>query len=274
MPMPITDGRRKALKAQGKLIRANLEIRHYNSFKDFFDDNSIGTFENYINIIRSTLRHSLVLLERNVDECFINQFHPWILGTMYLNMDIQLISDDYSCSVFMVEYVNKSNRGMGDLRRKLREISEKNPNADHITLIRKVAKKFLNSVEMSVQEVAWFELVDILDNKKYVQLYNEKQDLIMERRKLYEANINMDLIMTEIEAMCVLNDNENSIEEGNSQEREKTVFQNNDNNDDIDVTAHRVKTNIASIGKRDCVSAADYCEIMRTTNFKQRELVL
>lgn len=82
MPMPITDGRRKALKAQAKLIRANLEVRHYNSFKDFFDDNNIGTFENYFNIIRFTLRRSLVLLERNVDECFINLFHPWILGTM------------------------------------------------------------------------------------------------------------------------------------------------------------------------------------------------
>lgn len=46
------------------------------------------------------------------------------------------------------------------------------------------------------------ELVDILDNKKYIQLYNENQDLIMDRRKLY--------------AMCVLNENENSRDEDDS----------------------------------------------------------
>lgn len=46
------------------------------------------------------------------------------------------------------------------------------------------------------------ELVDILDNKKYIQLYNENQDLIMDRRKLY--------------AMCVLNENENSGDEDDS----------------------------------------------------------
>lgn len=117
------------------------------------------------------------------------------------------------------------------------------------------------------------ELVDILDNKKYIQLYNENQDLIMERHKLYEANINMDLIMSEIEAMCALNENENN---GDEEERENTVIYNNpiDNNDDFDVRTHKVKTNISLIGKRNCVSAADYCEIMRTTNLKQRELVL
>lgn len=46
------------------------------------------------------------------------------------------------------------------------------------------------------------ELVDILDNKKYIQLYNENQDLIIDRRKLY--------------AMCVLNENENSRDEDDS----------------------------------------------------------
>lgn len=86
-------------------------------------------------------------------------------------MDIQLISDDYSCAVYMVEYVNKSNRGMGDLHRKLRELSEKNSNADHITLIREVAKKFLNSIDMSVQEAAWFLLQQPMSSASRIVIY-------------------------------------------------------------------------------------------------------
>lgn len=395
-PLKSTDIRRGDLRKQAINIRKNLETRKYSTLKEFFDDNNIGTFANYFNIIRSTLYRPTTIFKRSMDQCFTNQFHPFIAGIFNSNMDIQFILDEYSCAAYVVEYVNKSNRGLGDLRRQLQEISSKNSDADHLTLIKLVAKKFLNSVEMSAQEAAWFllrqpmsqasrsviyiptgdpttrlknrkskkfmdeeglneestdiwslnliekyedrpedlndiylaefasnytvvgkiykkrtipaiirynnyktsnlnnymrekvmlflafrcELVDILDQNKYIQLYNDEinQKLIMERRKIYEANIDIELILAEVEAMCVLNENNtvNMDEENNGEQNNNVMEDNSDDLNDAIPNFNRYinNKNVAEIGKRNCMDAEQYCKQMRTTNEKQRELIL
>ena len=42
------------------------------------------------------------------------------------NMDIQFILDQYSCASYVVEYINKSNRGMSNLQNEMIKICEKN----------------------------------------------------------------------------------------------------------------------------------------------------
>lgn len=124
------------------------------------------------------------------------------------------------------------------------------------------------------------ELVDILDQNKYVQLYNdeENQKLILERQKIYEANIDIDLILAEIEAMCVLNENATvDSENENKKEQNNNVMEENsdDLNDAIpNFISHLNTKKIAEIGQRSCMNAEQYCQKMRTTNEKQRELIL
>jgi hypothetical protein len=70
-------------------------------------------------------------------------------------MDLQIILDEYSCAAYVVEYVNKSNRGISHLHRELLKLHEDNPEITEDELMKKTAVKMLNAVEMSAQEAAW-----------------------------------------------------------------------------------------------------------------------
>lgn len=62
------------------------------------------------------------------------------------NIDIQFILDEYSCA----EYVNKSARGMNNLRRELTTMMQEHPDQDYTGQLKALSIKLLNAVEMSV----------------------------------------------------------------------------------------------------------------------------
>lgn len=393
IPLASSDPRRQELRLQAAEIRQNLENRQYQTIPDFFKDNSITSYKSYLNLIRSTLTRPTVLLKRNMDQIHINSFHPWIAGVLNSNMDIQFILDEYSCAAYVVGYVNKTERGMGNLRRQMQDLSDQNPDADHLSLMKMVSIKFLNAIEMTSQEASWFllrqnmshfsrdvkyiptglpserhkyrktkkcmdaegladdsrdvwtfniiekyedrppelenvylaefvsdyvqqtktkeykkraksiiirynqyksddltnftremvllfipfrsEIVDILDRDKFKEVYNENTDLIMSRRKIYEANINIDGLLAEIEALMNMGPDDDP-QECSSPEivriREEGLPE---NNDDIFKLPVPVNKSISAVGHRTQVmSAAKYCAMMRTTNARQKELLL
>ncbi|GFX42884.1 ATP-dependent DNA helicase PIF1 [Trichonephila clavipes] len=65
---------------------------------------------------------------------------------------------EYSCAAYVVEYVNKSNRGIRNLHQELIKIQEQNPEKEYVEIMKLLRVKFLNTVEMSSQEVAWYLL--------------------------------------------------------------------------------------------------------------------
>ena len=70
-------------------------------------------------------------------------------------MDLQIILDAYSCAAYVVEYVNKSERGIGQLHRELTKLHETNPEFDEVQLMTAIGLKSLNNIEMCAQEAAW-----------------------------------------------------------------------------------------------------------------------
>lgn len=90
-------------------------------------------------------------------------------------MDLRFILDAYSCAAYVVEYVNKSARDMDNLNRIFKSI-DKNPDFNVEVHYKQIGINILKSDEMSDQE-------------------------ILNRRKLYDANIDIDL-----KAMCVLDE--------------------------------------------------------------------
>lgn len=158
LPLRKEDPKYKEFQLQAKKIRFNLETVSYKSLKHFFEENKIGTYQNYLNIVRSYIKKPTIILKRDITQCFVNPFNSWLLANLNSNMDIQFIVNEMSCAAYIVDYVNKSDRGIGSLRRKLYDLYEKNPEKSEIELIKMVAKSFLNCVEMSAQEAAWYLL--------------------------------------------------------------------------------------------------------------------
>ncbi len=157
LPMSKQDGRRQKLQDVAKQLRLSIEERSYSTVSEFLIHNNL-TINCYLDVIRATLHRPTVIFQRNFKQICTKTFHPWISGTLNSNMDLQFILDEYSCAAYVVEYVNKSARGMSHLHRELLKLTEENVDADYTSLIKKVGIRLLNMVEMSAQAAAWYLL--------------------------------------------------------------------------------------------------------------------
>ena len=122
------------------------------------------------------------------------------------------------------------------------------------------------------------EVRDILDRDKFLQIYDARSEEIMNCRKEFQNNIDIDALMEEIQALCILEEEQRRDERDSNgvagpalERREADAVAPND--DDFDI-AQRA-SNVTAVGRRSNVMAKqDYCELMHKTNFEQRELIL
>lgn len=76
---------------------------------------------------------------------------------MRSNMDIQFVLDPYGCIGYIVDYINKSSRGLSRLLRNCVE-NFKNGNFSLRQRLKSVANTFYNGTEVSAQDAAWCRL--------------------------------------------------------------------------------------------------------------------
>ncbi|XP_062569582.1 uncharacterized protein LOC134231612 [Saccostrea cucullata] len=94
------------------------------------------------------------ILKRNPDEMWTNQYNACLLKCWDANMDIQYILDPFSCIVYIISYISKSEREMGMLLKQTRvESAEGNLSARQT--IRKIGSAYLNHREVSAQEAVY-----------------------------------------------------------------------------------------------------------------------
>lgn len=157
IPITAGDGRLQQLNRKAAKMREALETKVYDSLDAFLVDSSC-TYDYYLDVIRSSIRRPTVLLKRSMTQLWTNPFNPWIAEKLKSNMDLQFVLEEFSCAAYVVEYVNKTNRGISSLHRDLIKLQEEHPDQDYNGLLKKVSIKMLNSVEMSAQEAAWYLL--------------------------------------------------------------------------------------------------------------------
>lgn len=108
----------------------------------------------YILATRATIKHPKIFLKRAPKDCRINGYNKKILLLMRSNMDIQFVLDAYACIGYIVDYINKSARGLSrllrmcieDCRRGNKTIKQQMTSLAHI---------LYDSTEVSSQEAAW-----------------------------------------------------------------------------------------------------------------------
>lgn len=158
VPMATSDTRRNNLaKLYNQLWKA-LEENDYIDIDHFFKDHNINSNEFYLDVLRAGITRPKVFLKRNTTEKWINPFNPFILNCLGSNTDIQFIIEEYSCAAYVVEYVNKTNRGISNLQRKIITTMNEHPEFDFVEITRKLSIDMLNAVEITSQEAAWYLL--------------------------------------------------------------------------------------------------------------------
>ncbi|XP_044575084.1 uncharacterized protein LOC123258884 [Cotesia glomerata] len=137
-------------------IRINFENNDYDSIDDYYKSNNIRSDEEYKDILRSGISRPRIFYKRHPSEKWHNTFNPFVFNVLKSNMDFQIITEEYSSAAYVVEYVNKTNRGISNLQRKIIEVMNKNPEFDIVEITHKMSVDMLNTIEMSSQEAAWY----------------------------------------------------------------------------------------------------------------------
>ncbi|KAJ8677547.1 hypothetical protein QAD02_013334 [Eretmocerus hayati] len=113
-----------------------------------------SSHEEYILAIRSSLKHAKLFLKRKNDEVAINAYNKIILALLESNMDIQFVTNIYSCITYIVKYVTKIDFGMTKMLRETANGAQ-DGNTDSTRRLRKIANKFLNSNVMTAQKAVY-----------------------------------------------------------------------------------------------------------------------
>lgn len=106
----------------------------------------------YQQAIGCSSRGTQIVLQRNVKEIHTNNYNPTMLKIWKANMDIQYAYDPYACIAYMVAYITKNEREMGQL---LKTISDMGHSNAWYQRMKKVGKAFLNAREVSAQEAVY-----------------------------------------------------------------------------------------------------------------------
>ncbi|KAG5666323.1 hypothetical protein PVAND_014358 [Polypedilum vanderplanki] len=147
------------------------KIRDLNKkIQDMLNDKpeEIGTFEEmlhkldctldlYLLATRANLKHPTIFIKREPKNTRVNVYNKLILPLMRSNMDIQFVLDPYSGIAYIVDYVNKSSRGLSKLLRECVEETKRGNKSLKETL-KSLAHILYNSSEISAQEAAWCRL--------------------------------------------------------------------------------------------------------------------
>ena len=115
------------------------------------------TYDTYIFALRTTIKVPTIFLRRNLAEIRINNYNMLCLKAWRANMDIQYITNSYSCAVYISSYITKGQRGMSELLKAASE--EAHSSSSNIReQVRTIGNKFLNNVEISAQEAVYLLL--------------------------------------------------------------------------------------------------------------------
>ena len=112
------------------------------------------TLDEYTFAIRTQLKNPKVFLKRDLKDIRVNGYNVEILKLHRANIDIQFILDPYSCVQYILNYLNKPDRGMSKLLREAaEEVKAGNLSIQH--RLRIIGDRYLKATEISAQEAVY-----------------------------------------------------------------------------------------------------------------------
>lgn len=123
------------------------------TFDQFLQSISVSYTE-YIDIIRSSLTKSKIFFDVDLANIYLHPFPEKILRLQRANVDIQFVLDAYACCTYIVDYINKTDRGLGKM---LDEVfrQQREGNKSVIEMLRQLSNTYYNNSEVSAQDAAY-----------------------------------------------------------------------------------------------------------------------
>ncbi|XP_062571568.1 uncharacterized protein LOC134233602 [Saccostrea cucullata] len=149
----------KLMKSGAKdiLLRVWEEVQNNSnacrSTEDIFNDLSLSQ-DQYEEAHNMLSKSKSIILQRNPGALWINQYNPCLLKCWDANMDIQFVLDPFSCIVYIISYISKSEREMGMLLKQTK-IEAEEGNLDAGDTMKKIGSAYLHHREVSAQEAVY-----------------------------------------------------------------------------------------------------------------------
>lgn len=112
------------------------------------------TPDDYVAAHCALAQKNTVIYKRNMPECWINPYNSHLLRAWNGNMDIQPVLDAYSCIMYIVSYISKAERELGDLLRNA-QTEAKEGHLEPMQQLRKLGNVYLHSREVSIMEAVY-----------------------------------------------------------------------------------------------------------------------
>merc|ERR1712240_111836 len=139
-----------------KKLKFNEFLYHVGMFREGKDISDKVEFEiarkRYLKALRCEVKSSgLVLLKRNTQDIFTNNFNKVLIKLHQANQDIQFISDEYAVAEYICNYLTKNESGVSGLLKNINDEALKSGENVALT-IKKLGKALDKGREMSIQE--------------------------------------------------------------------------------------------------------------------------
>ena len=125
----------------------------YKSVEEVFEQLNV-THEQYEKAHCALAQRNTIIFKRTVPDVWVNPYNKHILEAWNGNMDIQPVLDAESCLMYMVKYILKAERELGDVLRKAQQEAEEG-HMEPLKQLRKLGNVYLNAREICVMEAVY-----------------------------------------------------------------------------------------------------------------------
>ena len=142
-----------------KKLTFNEFLYHVGMFREGKQIDDEGEFviarKRYLEALRCEVKSSgLVLLKRNTQDIFTNNFNKILIKLHQANQDIQFISDEYAVAQYICNYLTKNESGISGLLKNINDEALKS-GENVMETIKKLGKALDKGREMSIQEAIY-----------------------------------------------------------------------------------------------------------------------
>ena len=157
--------------------------------------NKLEITENrYIKTLQTTRIGYNIVTKREIGDIWTNNYNSYRLSAWRANMDLQFVTDDFACVMYIVSYACKGEQSMGELIKGVVQEMKKD-NVDIKQQMKKVSATFLNHQEVSAQESAYRLLSLYLKKASRKVIYvdsNDKQHRVVVSKPYSEISTKED----------------------------------------------------------------------------------
>lgn len=134
-------------------VLENKEQHQLNRAEEIFS--AFNLTQEYYETLHSALAsRNTVIFKWDIVDQWVNPYNKFLLKAWNGNMDIQPVLDAYSCIMYIVSYILKAERELGDLLRKAQKEAEEG-HMEPVKQLRKLGNVYLHAREISVMEAVY-----------------------------------------------------------------------------------------------------------------------